>query len=79
MYSMKTPYPSNEPILTVTQLNSQVRFLLEKSFPAIFVEGEISNLSKPTSGHWYFSLKDNKAQVRCAMFKMQNRGIRTWD
>src|SRR3990167_402875 len=75
MCSMRTPYPSNEPILTVTQLNSQVRFLLEKSFPAIFVEGEMSNLSKPTSGHWYFSLKDNKAQVRCAMFKMQNRGV----
>jgi len=39
----------------------------------IWIEGEISNLARPASGHWYFSLKDNIAQVRCAMFKMRNR------
>lgn len=65
----------DHPILTVTQLNQQVRHLLEKSFPAILVEGEISNFSQPASGHWYFSLKDNGAQVRCAMFRMQNRSV----
>ena len=42
----------------------------------IFVEGEISNLAKPSSGHWYFTLKDEKAQIRCAMFRNRNQAIR---
>lgn len=66
---------STLPILSVAQLNQQVRYLLEQSFPSILVEGEISNLSKPASGHWYFSLKDSTAQVRCAMFRLQNRSV----
>ncbi|OGT30962.1 MAG: exodeoxyribonuclease VII large subunit [Gammaproteobacteria bacterium RIFCSPHIGHO2_12_FULL_35_23] len=63
-------------ILSVTQLNQQVHYLLEQSFPYIFVKGEVSNLSCPTSGHWYFSLKDEAAQVRCAMFRLKNRSAK---
>ena len=43
--------------------------LLERGLGALWLEGEISNLSRPASGHWYFSLKDDGAQVRCAMFR----------
>ncbi|MEM1243538.1 MAG: exodeoxyribonuclease VII large subunit [Pseudomonadota bacterium] len=56
-------------ILTVTQLNRLSRALLEDAFANIWVEGEISNLSQPSSGHIYFSLKDAKAQIRCAFFR----------
>jgi len=59
----------NPEILTVTQLNQAVRTLLEGHFPLLWIEGEISNLSRPGSGHFYFSLKDANAQVRCAMFR----------
>lgn len=62
-------------ILTVTQLNRETNLLLGKQFPAIWVEGELSNLSCPTSGHLYFSLKDANAQIRCALFKNQQRGM----
>jgi exodeoxyribonuclease VII large subunit len=62
-------------ILTVSQLNREVKQVLEGSFPLLWVEGEISNLARPASGHLYFSLKDAKAQVRCAMFRMRNRLI----
>ena len=60
-------------IYTVSRLNSEVRDLLEGSFPILWVEGEISNFSRPSSGHMYFSLKDATAQVRCAMFRGANR------
>lgn len=56
-------------IFTVSQLNQRARQLLEISFSSVRVEGEISNLSRPASGHWYFTLKDSNAQVRCAMFR----------
>ena len=46
--------------------------LLERGLPALWIEGEISNLSRPSSGHWYFSLKDEAAQLRCAMFRQRN-------
>ncbi len=59
-------------ILTVSQLNQQARLLLEGRFAIVWVEAEISNLVKPVSGHWYFTLKDAQAQVRCAMFRGQN-------
>lgn len=68
--------PQLEPvreIYTVSDLNREARELLEGRFPLVWVEGEISNLSRPSSGHIYFSLKDEAAQVRCAMFKMRNR------
>ena len=60
-------------ILTVSQLNRATNQLLSGHFQSIFVEGEISNLSAPSSGHLYFSLKDAGAQVRCAMFRTQQR------
>lgn len=61
-----------ENILTITQLNYAVRHRLESEFGHIWLVGEISNLSKPVSGHWYLTLKDEQAQVRCAMFRMKN-------
>ncbi len=60
-------------ILSVTALNAEVNQLLSQGFPALWVEGEISNLSRPRSGHLYFSLKDANAQLRCAMFR--NRAL----
>lgn len=62
-------------IYTVSRLNNEVRFLLEDTFPALWVEGEISNFAAPHSGHWYFSLKDTHAQVRCAMFRGNQRQL----
>lgn len=58
--------------LSVSELNTQARQLLESTFGLIWVKGEVSNLSCPRSGHWYFSLKDAHAQIRCAMFKGAN-------
>ena len=69
---------ANQPdreVFTVTQLNRAVRATLESNFPLLWVEGEISNLARPASGHIYFSLKDSNAQVRCAMFRMRNQRI----
>lgn len=63
---MSHPEPT---VYTVTQLNQEVRSLLEYALPSIWIEGEISNLRAPGSGHLYFSLKDQHAQVRCALFR----------
>ena len=57
------------PVLTVTALNAQVARLLERSFPLTWIGGEISNFTKASSGHWYFTLKDDAAQVRAVMFR----------
>jgi exodeoxyribonuclease VII large subunit len=62
--------------ITVSELNRQVRSLLENSFMTLRVVGEISNFARPSSGHWYFTLKDGKAQVRCAMFRNRNLQVR---
>jgi exodeoxyribonuclease VII large subunit len=62
-------------ILTVSQLNRATSRLLDEHFLSVLVEGEISNLAQPSSGHLYFSLKDAGAQVRCAMFKTQQRRL----
>lgn len=59
--------------LSVSDLNRQVKSLLEHSFLSIQVIGEISNFARPSSGHWYFTLKDSRAQVRCAMFRNRNQ------
>lgn len=64
-----------EEIYTVTRLNNEARFLLEDTFPLLWIEGEISNFSAPHSGHWYFSLKDANAQISCAMFKGNQRKL----
>jgi exodeoxyribonuclease VII large subunit len=62
-------------ILTVTQLNRATSQLLDEHFLSVLVEGEISNLAQPSSGHLYFSLKDTNAQIRCAMFKTHQRKL----
>jgi exodeoxyribonuclease VII large subunit len=63
-------------VLTVSQLNRQARVLLESHFDFVWVEGEVSNFAAPSSGHWYFTLKDGDAQVRCAMFRNRNQRLR---
>jgi exodeoxyribonuclease VII large subunit len=63
--------------LSVSELNHQARHLLETSFMQVWVEGELSGFSRPSSGHWYFSLKDRKCQIRCAMFRGANQRVRT--
>ena len=63
-------------ILTPSQLNTLARDLLEGAFPLVLVEGEIGNLSRPGSGHLYFTLKDTRAQVRCALFKPKSQWLR---
>ena len=60
--------------ITVSQLNRQVKTLLETGLTRLWVEGEISNLAKPASGHLYFSLKDKSAQIRAAFFRQRQRG-----
>ncbi len=64
---------SSRPIYTVSQLTAEVKSLLERNFEHLWVEGEISNLRLPSSGHLYFTLKDESAQVRGVMFRLQNR------
>ena len=59
-------------IMTVSELNRLAREVLEQSFPLFWVSGEVSNFTRAASGHWYFSLKDNTAQVKCVMFKGRN-------
>ena len=61
-------------VYTVRQFNREVRQLLESSYPKVWIEGEISNLAAPSSGHLYFTLKDEEAQIRCALFR--NRRLR---
>jgi exodeoxyribonuclease VII large subunit len=63
-------------VLSVSQLNNRARLLLEDVFSGIWVEGEISNLARPASGHIYFTLKDSQAQVRCALFRQNAARVR---
>lgn len=63
-------------IYSVSRLNREVRTLLEGSYPPIWIQGEISNLARPASGHLYFSLKDARSQVHCAMFRNRNRYLK---
>jgi len=62
-------------VYTVGRLNAEARQLLERGLPALWVEGEISNFASPSSGHWYFTLKDRDAQIRCAMFRAANTRV----
>ena len=68
--------PQEPNVYTVSRLNREVRLLLEQGLPGVWVEGEISNLARPGSGHWYFSLKDRDAQIRCAMFRQKNSAVK---
>jgi exodeoxyribonuclease VII large subunit len=65
------PVPGRD-VYSVTRLTREVRVLLDRGLGVVWVEGELSNFSQPASGHWYFSLKDKDAQLRCAMFRMKN-------
>jgi exodeoxyribonuclease VII large subunit len=65
------PAPARD-VYSVSRLNREVRVLLERGLGVLWVEGELSNLSQPASGHWYFSLKDRDAQLRCAMYRVKN-------
>ena len=60
-------------VLSVSELNRSAKDLLEQAFPLLWVGGEISNIKCYGSGHWYFSLKDADAQVRCVMFRDKNQ------
>ncbi|OLQ93944.1 exodeoxyribonuclease VII large subunit [Vibrio ponticus] len=66
---------TNQNIFTVSRLNAEVRLLLENEMGIVWLVGEISNFSAPVSGHWYFTLKDARAQVKCAMFRGNNRHV----
>jgi exodeoxyribonuclease VII large subunit len=60
-------------IYSISRLTREVRTVLESGFPLLWIEGEISNLAVPASGHWYFTLKDESSQIRCAMFRNKNK------
>lgn len=69
------PAAPGKTVLSVSELNQKVRKILEQQFATVWVEGEISNFASPSSGHWYFSLKDSGAQIRAAMFRNSNRRV----
>jgi len=62
-------------VYTVSRLNQEVQLALESGFGMVWLQGELSNFSRPASGHFYFSLKDSQSQIRCAMFRGKNRYI----
>jgi len=68
--------PRERDVYSVSRLNKEVRLLLESGMPQLWLEGELSNFAAPASGHWYFSLKDSAAQVRCAMWRQRNTQVR---
>ena len=70
-----TADPFARDVYTVSRLNLDARAILEEAFSTVWLEGEISNLARPRSGHMYFTLKDESCQVRCAMFRMYNRTL----
>tara|TARA_Y100001934_G_scaffold35486_1_gene40456 strand:- start:2688 stop:4037 length:1350 start_codon:yes stop_codon:yes gene_type:complete len=69
------PFENQEHIYSISELNDEVASTLTEAFGVILVEGEISNLMRSAAGHVYFSLKDESASVRCAMFRMQNQSL----
>ncbi len=75
-YTESTTPGTNRNVVSVSDLNRTARRLLEGEFALVYVEGEISNFASPSSGHWYFTLKDDKAQLRCAMFRNRNQRTR---
>jgi exodeoxyribonuclease VII large subunit len=72
---MPSPDPTERNVYTVSRLNREVRVLIERGLGVVWVEGELSNISVPSSGHWYFSMKDRDAQLRCAMFRQRNMSV----
>lgn len=76
MNDAPTNISNNRDIYTVSRLNREVRTVLETGFPLLWIEAELSNFARPASGHWYFSLKDEAAQVKCAMFRNRNQLVK---
>lgn len=83
-FSFFRPNPPDQPLFadwgrqiwTVSQLTARIKQILEDSFPGIWIEGEISNFRQPTSGHMYFTLKDESSQIAAVMFRSANRALR---
>ncbi|MGH8253947.1 MAG: exodeoxyribonuclease VII large subunit [Steroidobacteraceae bacterium] len=73
---MNDSLPATRQVLSVAALNRAARALIEGGFGVVWVEGEISNFSRPASGHWYFTLKDREAQLRCTMWRTRNHLLR---
>ena len=73
---MQSNNRTQNPVLSVSELNQYAKGVLEMHVGKVWVSGEVSNFSQPASGHWYFTLKDQTAQIRCAMFKGKNRFVR---
>src|SRR6187399_1267598 len=76
LFSQPGSVRAERDVYSVSRLNKEVRLLLESGLPVLWLEGELSNFAAPASGHWYFSLKDNTAQVRCAMWRQRNTQVR---
>src|SRR5690349_11353424 len=76
MSEERPAYIAEREILSPSGLVRRARDLLERNFPLLWIEGELSNFSRPASGHLYFNLKDAQAQVRCAMFKPKSTFLR---
>ena len=76
MINTPTDTSKSRDIYSISRLNREVRTLLETGFPLLWIEAELSNFARPASGHWYFSLKDEAAQVKCAMFKNRNQLVK---
>jgi exodeoxyribonuclease VII large subunit len=76
MFDPPPPATDDRKAFTPSQLNALARNLLEDAFPLVWVEGELGNLSRPSSGHLYFTLKDDRAQVRCALFKPKSQWLK---
>lgn len=68
--------PHADRVRTVSEINAEARFLVEERFRRVWIEGEISNFRPYASGHWYFTLQDDRAQLRCVMFSSANRFVR---
>lgn len=75
--SRSTDNDPSRTVYSVSELSESLRLLLEENLPNLWVRGEVSNFAKPASGHWYFTLKDSRSQLRCVMFRGSNSKIRT--
>jgi len=71
--TLELPFEASREVYTVSSLNREARRLIEAHLGVIWIEGEISNLARPSSGHLYWTMKDENAQLRCAMFRQNNR------
>ena len=68
-------FDNTQEIISVSEINKRAKSLLEENFPFVWIEGEVSNFFSAASGHWYFSLKDESSEIRCAMFTNKNHQI----